>query len=266
MVLFTLHLIALNPHSTVPGFISDLRTAGVTPRFQARVLRWMILPSKISTGHLLGRNKSWDLLVGLEGDTAIPSSASDKHIDALWTVTSGVSAAHVREYENVNKGLYEKIACGEQPVARLPPKSATSSSQSLEMSDEVHDWISRIVPSAFRNSPVSMLNLLSFNEGKSDQYRLYGAEFSKRVGSKHGGHVKIVGRVVNKKEEGWDEIAFVHYPSLNNFASMLVDGNYQEVNKKYRLGALRDTFILCTVEVGDDGMPLVGGNQVKEKL
>jgi hypothetical protein len=45
---------------------------------------------------------------------------------------------------------------------------------------------------------------------------------------------------------------------LEHFAAMLGSKDYQEVNHKYRLGALKDTFILCTMEIGDDG-ELVGG-------
>lgn len=58
--------------------------------------------------------------------------------------------------------------------------------------------------------------------------------------------------------EGWDEIAIAHYPSLQHFAAMTGSRDYQDVNKKYRVGALRDTFILCTMEIGEDG-ELAGG-------
>jgi len=100
-----------------------------------------------------------------------------------------------------------------------------------------------------------MLNLLAFNPGKKEQYLKYGAAFAKTVGSKHGGDAKVVGNVVSGqgKEEGWDEIAIAHYPSVQHFAAMLGSRDYQEVNHKYRLGALKDTCILCTMEIGDDG-------------
>jgi len=105
-----------------------------------------------------------------------------------------------------------------------------------------------------------MLNLLAFNTGCKEQYLEYGAEFAARIGSRHGGDAKIVGNVVSGqgKEEGWDEIAIAHYPSLEHFAAMLGSRDYQEVNRKYRLGALKDTCILCTMEIGDNG-ELVGG-------
>jgi hypothetical protein len=63
----------------------------------------------------------------------------------------------------------------------------------------------------------------------------------------------------------WDEIAIAHYPSLQHFAAMAGSNDYQDVNKKFRVGALMDTFILCTMEVGDDG-ELAGGRRGNAKL
>lgn len=60
------------------------------------------------------------------------------------------------------------------------------------------------------------------------------------------------------KADTWDEIALAHYPSLEHFSAMLGSADYQDVNHEYRLGALKDTFILCTQEIGDDG-ELAGG-------
>jgi len=60
------------------------------------------------------------------------------------------------------------------------------------------------------------------------------------------------------KQDGWDEIALAHYPSLEHFAAMLGSSDYQEVNHKHRLGALKDTCILCTMEIDDQG-ELAGG-------
>jgi len=86
--------------------------------------------------------------------------------------------------------------------------------------------------------------------------------FAETVESKHGGHAKIVGSVVSGqgKQESWDEIALAHYPSLRHFAAMLGSVDYQEVNKRYRVGSLRDTCVLCTMEITDDG-PLAGNSR-----
>ena len=108
-----------------------------------------------------------------------------------------------------------------------------------------------------------MLNLLSFKPGKKADYLRYGGEFAKSIGSRRGGNAKIVGSVIHDDEEGggeqggegWDEIALAHYPSILHFADMLASADYQEVNERYRVGSLRDTFILCTSELGLDEVP-----------
>lgn len=107
-----------------------------------------------------------------------------------------------------------------------------------------------------------MLNLLAFKPGLKEQYLKYGAEFSKSIGSKRGGNAKIVGTVINGEGgdgEGWDEVALAHYPSIWHFADMLASEDYQVVNQKFRVPSLRDTFILCTSEVGLDGEVGKGG-------
>ena len=263
MVVCTLHIIALAHGATIPGFLANLRKHNVDPLIQAKVLRWMVLPSEKSAGYLLGRNKRWDLLIGLGPDTALPK-AVETDINAVWTVTCGVSSAVVSGYKELNQNLLRT------PTAPLPlsTNSARESTQNLEASSELLTWISDLPPS-IQHHPVSMLNLLSFNPGKKAQYVTYGREFSQRVGSAFGGHVKVAARVVQGEggqagREGWDEVAFVHYPTLSHFAGMLGDGEYQAVNREHRLGALKDTFILCVVEVDDRGEAV--GGELRGKL
>ncbi|TVY23146.1 hypothetical protein LHYA1_G007887 [Lachnellula hyalina] len=123
----------------------------------------------------------------------------------------------------------------------------TPTSQDLTLSGPLRSWITS---SSAPTGAVSMLNLLSFLPGKKDQYLKYGAEFAASIGSRRGGTAKIVGSVIGEGElKEWDEIALAHYPSLAHFADMLTGEDYQEVNRKYRVGSLRDTCILCTSEL-----------------
>ncbi|RYP17490.1 hypothetical protein DL765_004454 [Monosporascus sp. GIB2] len=265
MVLCGLHLIALEPGTSVESFLIELRQNGVKPIVQARPLRWMILPSHKSTGHLLTRNIHWDLLLVLDAEAVIPGNVRAK-IHALWSASCGVSSQALSKYaENNSRLLNREPGSVEPPVPHETTPS--ESSQNLEVSPELSDWVSTL-PGQLRDHPVSMLNFLAFNPGKKDQYRKYGAEFSARVGSRHGGRVKIVGKVAGGQamDDGWDEIAFVHYPSVRHFAAMAASKDYQEINREYRLGALKDTFILCVVEVDDRGSSagnLAGVSSVK---
>ncbi|RYP65274.1 hypothetical protein DL770_009036 [Monosporascus sp. CRB-9-2] len=252
MVLCGLHLIALEPGTSVESFLLELRQYGIKPIVQARALRWVILPSRMSTEHLLARNIHWDLLLVLDAEAVIPGNVRAK-IHALWTASCGVPSEALSKYAENNARLLNPEPGSVEPP--LPHETTPSeSSQNLEVSPELSDWISSL-PGQLWDHPVSMLNLLAFNPGKKVQYKKYGAEFSARVGSRHGGRVKIVGRVAGGQamDDGWDEIAFVHYPSVQHFAAMAASKDYQEVNREYRLGALKDTFILCVAEVDDRG-------------
>lgn len=222
----------------------------------------------MSAGHLLSRNIHWDILLGLDESQSIPAALLSG-IRARWTVSCGASSRVLADYGKSNAALLNPAPGTVAPVGSLPVVSGTSNSQNLEFSPELSEWISTLPP-PLRNHPVSMLNLLAFNEGKKDQYIKYGSEFSSRVGARHGGKVKIAARVVDgegqqAEADGWDEIAFVHYPTIRHFAAMSSSEEYQEVNRKYRLGALKDTFILCVVEIDDQG-ELLGGRARSGKL
>lgn len=255
MALCDLHVVSLKPGVSVAAFLAKLGRSGVKPVFQARILRWMILPRKMSAGYLLGRNIHWDMLLGLNSSASFPAS-SHADIAAIWTASCGVSSDALSGYGDLNAKLLSPTPGSVKP-AGMPELPLSDSSEKLGLSSEWVQWIATL-PVSVRDHPVSMLNLLAFNPGKKDQYKQYGAEFSKRVGSRHGGRVKLVGRVLGgqAQADGWEEIAYVHYPTVKHFAAMASSKDYQEVNKQYRLGALKDTFILCCQEVNDNGDPV----------
>jgi hypothetical protein len=258
MPLCDLHLIALKSTSSVQAFLKSLRAHRINPIIQSRVIRWVILPSSLSAVPLLAMNTRWDLLIVLPSDTKIHHEALSQ-VAAQWSITAGVPSRLLNGFEEKNASLLNPPPGSVKPPDNSNPITKAST-QSLELSPELSAWIQSL-PQAVRGHPISMLNLLAFNPGKKEQYGKYGAAFASRVGSRHGGDAKIVGNVVSGqgKEEGWDEIAVAHYPSLRHFAAMIGSRDYQEVNHEHRLGALKDTCILCTMEVGDDG-ELAGKN------
>ncbi|KAG7285931.1 hypothetical protein NEMBOFW57_008227 [Staphylotrichum longicolle] len=255
MVVCHLHIISLKSGVSVAGFLAKLGQHGIKPVFQARVLRWMILPTEMSAGHLLARNTHWDLFLGLESGVVLPPS-TQADVAAIWSASCGVGAKALAGYSSLNTTLLNQprksITLADVPGHETGGDAPRPGN--LELSPEWVQWIDSL-PADVREHPVSMLNLLAFNPGKIDQYKQYGVEFAKRVGSRHGGRVKILGRVVESqaKDDGWDEFAYVHYPTINHFASMAGSKDYQEVNQQYRLGALKDTFILCCQEINDRG-------------
>jgi uncharacterized protein (DUF1330 family) len=257
-------LIAFNSDTSIPGFLSILGRHEIKPIIQAKVVRWILLPSKLSTAPLLSYNNHWDLLLVLPTGTALPSEAL-RHIKASWDVVGGIPSRIIQDFSTKNAKLLNPLAGSVKPAE--PPQKATAlTSQSLELSPELSAWVTAQTHD-IRKHPVSMLNLLSFMPGKKEQYKQYGAAFAEKVGSRHGGDAKIVGHVVGgqAKDEGWHEIAIAHYPSLEHFAAMISSRDYQEVNQKYRLGSLLDTFILCTMEIDDHG-ELAGRASIAAKM
>ncbi|KAI0024947.1 hypothetical protein F4780DRAFT_775424 [Xylariomycetidae sp. FL0641] len=277
MVLCHIHLISLRPGTTLASLLAALRRAGAPPLAQARPLRWMVLPTATSAGRLAARNRRWDALVILPaGHAALPASVARTHVADGWSVAVGASARALAAYAAVNRALLHP---DRPPTPAVSSVSVSADARNLEATPELASWIAGLPADDDGHdpdAPVSMLNLLAFRPGRKAQYVRYGEEFGRRVGARHGGRVKLVGRVTGftgdtEEEEGvggWDEIAFVHYPSVRHFAAMAADPDYQDVNRRYRLGALRDTFILCVVEVDDDGRPAAGkgGAPPRERL
>jgi hypothetical protein len=166
----------------------------------------------------------------------------------------------IQDFGVKNKALLSPSKGSVPPLTgSLEKARIANSAQDLELSPELLKWVEEF-GKAEGSGAVSMLNLLAFKPGLKEEYLKYGAEFAKSVGSKRGGNAKIVGSVIHngtKRDdglgeggEGWDEVALAHYPSIWHFADMLASEDYQAVNKRHRVGSLRDTFILCTSELG----------------
>ncbi|KAF2463741.1 uncharacterized protein BDR25DRAFT_106837 [Lindgomyces ingoldianus] len=274
MPLCTLHLLSL--HSTtpnpIPTFLSALQSSNISPLVISRVIRWIILPSKLSTDILLAQNIHWDILLIIPSTNPLPSSLQ-KLVQHHWSVTAGIPSRLLQDFAGKNKKLlHADPASAPKLSSALENTPTADSAQALELSQDLQSWIQRFSSEGGieGRGPVSMLNLLSFNPGMKDSYLQYGKAFAESIGSKRGGNAKIVGSVVEVngkkkmqgggwgggvgREELWDEVTLAHYPSIWHFADMLASTDYQDVNKKFRVPALRDTFILCTSEIGVEEM------------
>jgi hypothetical protein len=268
MPLCTVHLLALHPTTPSPLVVS-------------RVIRWIILPSHLSTEHLLTRNIHWDLFLILPNTSALPQNL-ETLVQHHWTITAGVPSRLIQDFSKKNAGLLHPEPGSVPKLDNDDEKmlKTTTSSQNLELSAGLETWIQEFVKSAGKEGEgaVSMFNLLAFNEGMKEEYLKYGKAFAESIGSRHGGNAKIVGNVVAPKSpssngkpssgndgvvdastDGWDEIALAHYPSIRHFRSMLVSEDYQDVNKRHRVGSLRDTCILMTSEMGIERWGKGGG-------
>ena len=207
---------------------------------------------------------------------ALPTELQ-KLVQHHWSVTAGVPSRLLQEFSTKNKKLLHPDKSTVPVVQKQTNKKTADSSQSLELSDDLNEWIKSFVDTNSKASKgaVSMFNLLAFNSGMEEEYLKYGAAFAKSIGSKHGGNAKIVGNAthvngsaitraenssvatngnVGGGKDDWNEIALAHYPSILHFRDMLASEDYQQVNKRHRVPSLRDTCILMTSEIAIEEM------------
>ncbi|KAF1987379.1 hypothetical protein K402DRAFT_392654 [Aulographum hederae CBS 113979] len=253
MPVCTLHLLSL----TVPlqAFLQTLSTLPEKPILTAKVIRWIIEPTSTNLSPLL--SEQWHLFLILPGSSLSLPAPLQKHTKAHFTIAAGIPSRILSAFPDKNKSLLHPPPGSIPPLTgALDKPKVASSTKDLELSPDLQSWI-RIFGEQEGRSAVSMLNLLSFLPQKKASYLQYGAAFAKSIGSRRGGDAKIVGTVVSVEGKGkeesnrlWDEVAVAHYPSIWHFADMLASEDYQEVNREFRVPALRDTCILCTSEVG----------------
>lgn len=265
----SLFLISLQPSTPIPTFI-PLLLASSAPRpiLIARPLRWIIYPwisdasppEKSSLETLA--STAWDLLVIFPTAVSLPAALTSSHIQATYTLTAGISSKLIANFTRTNAQLLHPTSApppltGSLDKANSPSSSSSSSSSSLSSSSDdlalTPDLLSWFTQPSTPRTPISMLNLLAFHEGKLESYKAYGKAFATEVGRRRGGVAKVVGTVLTDDEQGqdrvWDEIAVAHYPSVLHFADMAASDDYQRVNKEHRIGALRGTTILCCDEL-----------------
>ncbi|KAI9667315.1 MAG: hypothetical protein M1821_000130 [Bathelium mastoideum] len=252
MPLQTFHLIRLQPTVSASFFLASLRSlfSGPSVILASRPRFLVVSPTHTDTAALA--SKPWDLLLLLQpsppqSTASIPKSLSSLVVDA-YALDVGVPSRIMRDYPERNARLRREAVStpltGALETARRQP-----SAQNLELSAGLLRCMEDL--ERVYEGPVTQLNLLRFREGGGrEQYAKYGKGFVE-VAGKIGGDAKIVGSVVRKQEEekGWDEISLVHYASIRHFCDMAASADYQEINQKYRLGALDDTILMCTTEL-----------------
>lgn len=276
MPLCTIHLLAL--HSTTPNplstFLSTLKSTPIQPLVISKVIRWIILPSKLSTEHLLARNIAWDLLLILPTTDPLPPTLTAQ-IQHHWSITAGIPSRLTTNFSDLNPKLLHPAPTSIPPLSPQTTRTTTTSAQDLELSTELNTWIDAFTHAddSTSNGAVSMFNLLAFRPGAKASYLQYGAAFAASAGSRFGGNAKLVGSVtaVNGRDvvgyekggDAWDEVALAQYPSISHFRDMLSSEEYQGVNRRFRVGSLWDTAILMTSEVMVEE---VGGGRAGARL
>ncbi len=279
MPICTLHLVSLRRSTTAPTFLDALRSSPVQPLIVAKVIRWIITPTTLSVNKLIQPPSPWHLFLLVSSETPVlPSDLSDL-LSAHWSIQAGIPSRLLQDFPSKNHDLLHPAPDTIPPLTgSLKSPQFAQSSQSLELSQDLHTWITNSANHELthnNSTAITMLNLLSFypDPEAKKSYLKYGAAFAQSIGAKRGGLAKIVGSVISPlptpsiasktqtatavKESGkgkWDEVALAHYPSIQHFGDMIASADYQEVNHRFRVGSLRDTAILCLSEGCVEGL------------
>ena len=249
----TLHLLSLSV--PIPAFLEQVHSTKLRPILVAKVIRWIITPELLSIDTLLRPRAPWQVFMVTEGQGNLPGPLLSL-AKAYWSIVAGVPSRLTKDFTTRNESLLRPdIDAVPKLTGSLDAPLLADSNQKLELSGELLSFAKSFCNQGRAGKgAVSMLNLLAFNADMHDSYMTYGKAFADSIGAKRGGTAKIIGNVIDKKD-GWDEIAVAHYPSIMHFADMAASNDYQEINQKYRVAALRDTCILMTSEIAiDDGI------------
>jgi hypothetical protein len=209
-------IILLSLETSIPKFISTLHKTTLKPLVIAKVARWIITPSTLSKVALLQPSQPWDILLILPGaSNQLPENLRGI-IKDQWSIQAGIPSRLLASFNSTNEHLLQPSA-GEIPklTGALSHPRIAKSSQALELSDELRQWISS---GQSPKGAVSMLNLLAFQAGRKDEYLKYGKAFAESIGSRRGGVAKIVGKVVpggcSDGCQEWEEVCNCGYRAL----------------------------------------------------
>lgn len=201
-------VILLSLETSISTFIAALHRTSLRPLVIAKVVRWIITPSELSKVALLRPLQPWDILLILPGASHSLSEDLQTMIKDQWSIQAGIPSSLIDTFNSTNDHLLHPS--GEEVpdlTGALSHPRIAKSSQALELSDELRQWISS---GRGPKGAVSMLNLLAFHAGRKDEYLKYGKAFAESIGSSRGGVAKIVGKVLpgscSDGCQDWEEV------------------------------------------------------------
>lgn len=239
MPLLTLHLCRLNTFTSNAVFLQELQAdPSIEVVVASRPRKVIIKPAGLDSDAL---SKRYDIILLLRTPNAAIPSNLRSHVWYEYKINVGIPGNMMSTYPDRNAKLINE-------AAEVTLTGALEKRGKQELDTELYTFIEKLTKS-YGDKPVTMLNLLHFNDGKEEMYNKYG-EGLKPIMGKRGGDAKLVGKIVHDKTNGpagpgeeprgsaqgswWDQFSLVHYPSIRAFGDMLAGEDYQEINGKYR--------------------------------
>jgi hypothetical protein len=270
------HLVSLQEPKDPALFIQALRSLPIAAGllWAGHCEHWIHQPElskEFASGTEL-RKTGWDyLLVCRASETdslGLPPSISE-FVVAKWSIVNEVSEPLMEDLPSKAKNLPGQLRT-ELPFgwssdnhgglnASTPPEdlnlSLKTTSQPLRAGESAPEIELRSFVRTFgstHSGPIAMFNLLSIIPGQLEQYFKYISAFGE---VSYGGEPLIFGFEIETwtskadSASDWDGAALVWYPSIWNFAKMLDDPRYADLDRKYKIGVIRDNPVLCCVKV-----------------
>lgn len=269
----TFTLLALGPQAS-KSLLNSLKA--LDPLYIGQCHHWIHTPH-LSTTALNGPGpfpQIWDYLLITNGSS--PPTLSTTSISKSWSITGSCPDEMLASLPAANARR------AGAPTPPLPPGWNSSDHSALDAAiapsdlEASLDMTSRPMetspstsnPVALRDfirtfgttytGPVAMFNLLSYLPSQRPKYFQYVEAFQESVGIKYGGEPVVLGFGVTdwssrKEDEGgegeWEDTALIWYPSIWHFGKMLDNGEYMDVDRRFKQGVLRDNPLMCCTEV-----------------
>src|SRR3569833_1031042 len=271
----TFYLVLLKQEADSDAFISGLSALRdpERPSWIGKCLHWVHEPH-LSVKALQGsgeRMKTWDYLLVFPSIKMQLPNAIEIFVADGWSISSAsimvdaVSTPRAAKPIELRPGWSAEDCSGldaaESPAdleMTLAVRSHAFGSTKSAAGTPLRDTIRALGTSS--PGPIAMFGLLSYLPGQRERYFQYVDAFSRELAPANGGEPLVVAtgatdwsskaEVQAGDQEGeWEDFALIYYPSIWHFGNMLAEPLFAELDRRYKLGAVRNNALMCCTEV-----------------
>ncbi|KAF2462042.1 hypothetical protein BDY21DRAFT_418031 [Lineolata rhizophorae] len=240
---------------SINDFKVTVTRSALKPLVIGTATEWMLKPHTLSV-ELVSR--PWDIFLLVESSSEGLPAEVKSAIASQWKTSANISSSMTESLMKDNHSLLNPSPDHIPPLTgSLQKPRVIDPDLEVNFTPEIEEWTKSFSATDEGKRPVSMLNLLAYNEGKRDTFLGYIEVFNEAVGAKRGAMGKLFGSVPEDQREssgGWEDIALVHYPSIWHFADLIASEEYRECDRKYKQGAVKDCGILCITSKRDTSL------------
>lgn len=173
MPLLTLHIVRLSPSKSVRDFIQQLQSSPeVEVVLASQPRQFVIRPEHLDVD--VHTSSRWDLVLLITSPAAALPESLRSSVQSEYKIAVGVPSKLLARYPEHNARLV-----ADAPNVKLTgaldqaQRKMKESAQNLELSPELLTFMEELTHT-YGDKPVTMLNLLHFNEDGKSSYHKYG--------------------------------------------------------------------------------------------